>query len=92
LVLLDLNDCNPFAGAFVAGSMKSVAIKGHVFVWTRFMILPSVILGRGAVVAAGAVVTKDVPSNSIVAGVPARQIGTRRSALDYQINYQRLLC
>jgi hypothetical protein len=43
-VLLDLNDCNPFAGAFVSGCMKTVAIKGHVFVWTRFMILPGVTL------------------------------------------------
>ncbi|MDB5062741.1 MAG: maa1, partial [Mucilaginibacter sp.] len=37
-------------------------------------ILPGVTIGENSVVAAGAVVTKDVPANTIVAGVPARAI------------------
>ena len=41
------------------------------------MILGGVTLGRGSVVAAGAVVTKDVPPLTIVAGIPARPVGTR---------------
>jgi acetyltransferase-like isoleucine patch superfamily enzyme len=40
-------------------------------------ILPDVSIGVGAIVAAGAVVTEDVPDHAIFGGVPARQIGTR---------------
>jgi len=90
VVILTADHC-PQSDTF-EGRMKAVVIEDFVFVGTRAMILPGVTLGRGAVVAAGSVVTKDVPSMSIVAGIPARQIGTRKSSLDYQINYQRLLC
>ncbi len=55
----------------------AVAIEDHVWVGTRAMILPGVTVGRGAVVAAGAVVTKDVAPLTIVAGVPAKPIGMR---------------
>jgi maltose O-acetyltransferase len=41
--------------------------------------LPGVTIGRGAVVAAGAVVTKDIPPLSIVGGVPAKVIGERKN-------------
>lgn len=67
-----------------------VIIEDYVFVGTRAMILPGVKLGRGCVVAAGAVVTKDVPENTIVAGTPAREIGTRNSRLEYQLDFRPL--
>lgn len=62
----------------------------HDFVWiaSRVTILPGVTIGRGAVVAAGSVVTKDVPPMMIVAGVPARVIGKRQSSLQYKLNYK----
>jgi len=41
---------------------------------SRVTVLPGVSIGRGAVVAAGAVVTRDVPPNTLVAGVPARMV------------------
>ena len=64
-----------------------VQIEDHVWIAARATILPGVTLGRGAVVAAGAVVTKDVPPMAIVAGVPARVIGTRDNALTYTLDY-----
>ena len=54
-----------------------VVIKDYVFIGPRAIILPGVTIKKGAVVGAGAVVTKDVEENSIVGGVPAKQIGER---------------
>lgn len=56
-----------------------VTIEDYVFIGPRAIILPGVTLHKGAVVAAGAIVTKDVDENTIVAGVPAKPIGTRKS-------------
>lgn len=53
---------------------KAVIIGNHVWIGTRAIIMKGVTIGDGAIVAAGAVVTKDVPKNSIVAGVPAKVI------------------
>ncbi len=54
-----------------------VEIGDYVFIGPRSIILPGVTIGKGAVVAAGAVVTKDIEEYSIVGGVPAKEIGTR---------------
>ena len=48
-----------------------VRIGKHVWIGSNAAILPGVTIGDGAVVAAGAVVTRDVPENTIVGGVPA---------------------
>lgn len=60
--------------------VRPVVIEDHVWIGTRAMVLPGVTLGRGCVVAAGAVVTRDVAPLSVVAGVPARPVGVRDEA------------
>ena len=54
--------------------MKPVLIGENAWLGANSTILPGVTVGRNAVVAAGAVVTKDVPANTVVAGVPAKII------------------
>lgn len=58
---------------------EPVVIDDYVFIGPRAIILPGVTIGKGAVVAAGAVVTKDVAPFEIVGGVPAKVIGERKN-------------
>lgn len=62
---------------------KPVVIEDYCWISARAIILPGVTLGKGTVVAAGSIVTKDIPSYSIVGGIPAKIIGKRNSDLDY---------
>ena len=55
-------------------STNPVVIGDDVWIGANAVILPGVTIGRHVVVAAGAVVTKDVPSYCVVAGVPAKVI------------------
>lgn len=55
-------------------STKHVTIEDDVWIGANAVILPGVTIGQHAVVAAGAVVTTDVPANTVVGGVPARII------------------
>jgi acetyltransferase-like isoleucine patch superfamily enzyme len=51
-----------------------IVIGSDVFIGVNSIILPGVTIGSRVVVAAGSVVTRDVPDNTVVAGVPAREI------------------
>lgn len=65
-----------------------VIIGDFVWIASRCTILPGVTIGKGAVVAANSVVTKDVKEMTIVGGIPARELGKRQSSLKYSLNYQ----
>jgi acetyltransferase-like isoleucine patch superfamily enzyme len=57
-------------------TIKPVVLHDNVFIGSGAMIMPGVTVGNNVVVAARAVVTRDVPPNSIVGGVPAKVVGT----------------
>ena len=56
------------------GIAKPVKIGDDVWIGGNVTILPGITIGNNVVVAAGAVVTKDVPDNTLVGGVPAKAI------------------
>ncbi len=53
---------------------KPIIIGDNVWIGSRALIMKGVSIGEGAIIAAGSVVTKDVPASSMVAGVPAKVI------------------
>ena len=64
----------------------TIEVGDNVFIGARSIIMPNVKIGSNCIVAAGSIVTKDVKENSIVAGVPAKQIS---SIDDYEKKHER---
>jgi len=62
---------------------RAVVIESYTWLSARSIILPGVVVGEGGVVAAGAVVSRDVDPYSVVAGVPALVVADRPKLLDY---------
>lgn len=70
---------------------EPVVIEDYVFIGPRAIILPGVKVGKGAIIGAGAVVTKDVAPKTIAAGIPAKEIGLRKiKNLNYRLGRTRL--
>jgi acetyltransferase-like isoleucine patch superfamily enzyme len=66
---------------------QPVVIEDHVWIGSRALILPGAFIGRGAVIAAGAVVSGTVAPMAVVGGIPARPLRNRpERALDYALN------
>lgn len=61
---------------------KSITVGNDVYIGNNVIILPGVKIGNEVVIGAGAIVTKDVPDNCIVAGVPARIIKSTNEYLN----------
>ena len=57
---------------------QKVVIEDDVWIGLRVIIMPGVRIGKGAIIAAGAVVTKDVPPYAIVGGIPAKFLNSRK--------------
>lgn len=74
---------------FFAETGGPVVIEDYAYIGTRVTILPCVHIGKGAVIASGAVVTKDVPAFMLVGGVPAKAIRERSRDLRYRLGYAK---
>ncbi len=74
-------------GEEFAGSALPIIIEDYVWLCTRCTILAGMTVERGAVIAAGAVVTKNVEPYTVMAGVPAKKIGERNPELNYNLVY-----
>ena len=73
-VLIMDNDFHQVNDHFADGKKKAIIIEDDVWIAAKATILKGVRIGKGAVIAAGAVVTKDVEPYTLVAGVPAKAI------------------
>lgn len=76
----DYNDIN------FCGKGAPVEIGAYAWICSRSIILPGITIGEGAVVASGAIVTKDVEPYTIVGGIPAKVIGKRDKKM-YKYGY-----
>ncbi|NMM47248.1 acyltransferase [Flammeovirgaceae bacterium KN852] len=85
VLILD-DDFHDVKNHFEKGIQAPVVIKDDVWIASKAIILKGVKIGKGAVIAAGAVVTKDVPDYSVVAGVPARIIKSIKPEHDKILN------
>jgi acetyltransferase-like isoleucine patch superfamily enzyme len=91
--ILSSNHAIPAIGQLIRNSADELLptkIGRDVWIGANAVILGGVSIGDGAVVAAGAVVTKDVPAREIHGGVPARKIGERISAQKIEDRRSRL--
>lgn len=70
------------------GDFRPVVIEDHVWIAVNVIVLPGVTIGRGAVIAAGSVVTRDLEPMKIYGGAPAKEIGTRGAEPAYTLNYR----
>lgn len=70
---------------------KPIEIGHHCWIGTGAIVLQGVKIGDGAVVAAGAVVTKDIPANEVWGGIPAKKIKDRECNLTYKLGALPLL-
>ena len=67
----------------ILDSVGPVRLKDNVFIGHNSIIMPNVTIGPNAIVAAGSLVTRDVPEGKIVSGVPAKVIGSVETLVAY---------
>ncbi len=85
------NSEHDVSSEYFSDRIEPIEIGDYVFIGPRAIIMPGIKIGKGAIVAAGAVVTHDVPEFVIVGGVPAKVIGVRKNKdLHYRLGRARL--
>jgi 2,3,4,5-tetrahydropyridine-2-carboxylate N-succinyltransferase/tetrahydrodipicolinate N-acetyltransferase len=89
-------NCHIGAGTVLAGvieppSAKPVVVEDNVLIGANAVVLEGVRVGRGAVVAAGAVVIEDVPAETVVAGIPARVLKSVKDTAEAKIELVQAL-
>jgi acetyltransferase-like isoleucine patch superfamily enzyme len=72
----------------VSSRLTPIIVKDNVIIGISAVILPGIAIGERAVIAAGALVTRDVPDDIVVAGSPAKQIMTRRDYDEKKLKYE----
>lgn len=72
----DTHDAGPSSRRAGAERFDPIVVEDGVWIGACVTVLGGVRIGRGSIVAAGSVVTKDVPSNALVGGVPAKVLKT----------------
>ena len=70
-----LNDSKLFDNVFIKNE-GCIEIGDHVMIGANVVILPNVKIGSNVIIGAGSIVTKNVPSNVVAAGVPCKVVGT----------------
>ena len=75
-------------GCLFDGFEKPCKIDDYLWLGTRSMVMPGVSIGRGAIILAGSIVTKDVKPMSIVGGIPAKELGLRNIDLSYELDWK----
>jgi maltose O-acetyltransferase len=66
---------------------KTIIIEDYCWIGARAILLPGVIMGKGAVLGANSVATKKIENFEIHVGCPAKKINNRNSDLKYNLNY-----
>lgn len=87
LINRKFNNDETYIGPRVHYYTGEITIEDNVLLGARSIIMYNVTVGRNAVVAAGSVVTKDVPPYAIVGGNPARVIGDTQELLKKRLEY-----
>lgn len=69
-----------------------IKVGDNTFIGTRSIIMPGVSIGSRCVIGAGSVVTRDIPNNSVAAGVPAKVIMTTQEYAEKSLKNQKPYC
>ena len=86
-----LNTLNMFDGKKME-KFGAIVIGDNVYIGSEALIMPGVTIGSNCIIAAGAVVTRDVPSNTVWGGVPAKQIKTLEEYYQGTLEKQGMFC